>query len=301
MVKIENIKITEKKFAKESPDYVFFPQSIEFIITDCSTAIMNALRRTALDETRSIRLSMERKHIETDDPFIINDFIIERFTSIPISQNTPKSARFKLYKHNNSIKPIYVYSKDIIGKDQLDIKLCNRSFPLFLLNPGKSVTITDISVVENYGYIDGKFNFAYSVIPFPLNCDMTQQSASMKVREYKMLVEINGEMDVKKFMQKCCDELIERLRAIDLGKLDSTKDKFVLYVPNETYSMGNLIMEYIDEKYKEIEFATFTVPINSHDLKITISHTSEEDVKKIIREAQEFFCKEFKEIKNSFA
>jgi DNA-directed RNA polymerase subunit L len=166
-LQIENIKITPlvykvdlSKYPKPIADELSksLPntnyQQLTCII-NANTKIVNALRRTILDEMKVKALNVTVKNIDTNESFLKLKEFVDRIAFIPLDQKISVESKFSIGVMNKSSDLKYVYSEEI-SKD------IPNKFRIANLEPGKYLKVTDIHVKEGYGYENSRFSSAFS-------------------------------------------------------------------------------------------------------------------------------------------
>ncbi|MCK4967643.1 MAG: hypothetical protein KAS12_01195 [Candidatus Aenigmarchaeota archaeon] len=294
MVKVEKAEFITDIIPFENKLY-YKPQTINLILSDTNTATVNAIRRTVIDETKTKRLIFDIVDMKSDDRFFISDFIQERIRSIPIEQNIPIGARFSLDYRNDTEKVQYVHANHIIGKTTR--KICNDEFILFSINPGKYIKISNMYIIEDYGFNNGTHNASYMCRFKPIDIVMEDhQSANIQPRKFAITIKTNGEMDNKVFLKKCLDELIVRVKNINLDNLESLGENHTLKIYSETYSIGNLISNAIIDIYPQVAHVSPTYPQQTHSVFINITHHDREELINILQKAKTLIVGNFEKI-----
>jgi len=139
---------------------------VEIELRGVSTAVVNALRRAALDEMpgRALKVPPDGFSFElSTDPFMLPEFVGQRLASIPlrcqISPDTVAGARLQLDVTNHSATALSVYAGDLtfIGAAPRE-PLFNPTFRLATLCPGKRIVINGIYIDIGYGRDNATYN-----------------------------------------------------------------------------------------------------------------------------------------------
>lgn len=154
-------------------------ENIIMEIDGVPTAVVNALRRTIHDELKGKCLTFDKNDFgrkETTDPFMADeDFIRTRIRMIPlrpqISESLIKNLKFNLDAQNQTSNTISVYSGDLtLGKGcKLSEPIFNPTHEIASLQPGKTLHIKNIHIVEGYGNQDAAFIVAHRAASIPLD------------------------------------------------------------------------------------------------------------------------------------
>lgn len=288
MSKIQKVKVEKLWGYKDSYGLDLFPEKISFEITNTNASIANAIRRTLLDELESKQLDFADSNtedqitsIETDDKDILDDFIRTRIRNIPLNQEVSDSQTYKLHVKNTTAVPIIVRSDQIIGGKKGDF---NKTFRLFTLNPSKEITINNIHVVRGYGYQDASFSIVggvgYKALDeIPLSEDKSKGKSSLECNpaHYYMEVTLNGNINPKKLLKKCMENILERIIRVENAFEEAKKSdedvyesdvldiiyeakKNIYRIHNETYTIGNLLSRAIYNLDTTIPMVNCTVP-----------------------------------------
>jgi DNA-directed RNA polymerase subunit L len=171
------VDITHEAFANIPKNLI--PTSkdvtISFKLIGANSAIANAIRICTLEEIPWKSLHVEIKDINTTEKDIIINEFQDRIGLIKLDQDTHDDAKFSLHAANalGNLENLVVYSGDInraggSTKASSDLPF-DKKFRLAILNPGKVLQVSNISVVTGYGYEHGKFttcSFKYDVLDY---------------------------------------------------------------------------------------------------------------------------------------
>jgi len=152
---------------------------VEMIIENVSTSIVNALRRTILDEIPGSRLSIGDGgfQIESNDPFMVREFVEPNIQGIrlrpDISDNDKKNIRLSLRVVNDTTTVMSVFSGDmVVTAGNITVPIFNPTFGIADIQPGKMLIIDNIRIEEGYGYQNALFSKVCCGGIFPLDVEM---------------------------------------------------------------------------------------------------------------------------------
>ena len=143
---------------------------IRLEIKNTSTAIVNGLRRTMLDELEGFRLDGGKYSMETTDRYMVPEFVCPRISALPLRQDMDPDMQLNmsLEVRNNSLQDVLtVMSGDIAGQPTPPI--FNQTFELADLQPGCMLKITDIRLERGYGRANALFQRVYMPGMVPLD------------------------------------------------------------------------------------------------------------------------------------
>ena len=137
-----------KKHGIENPKKLLpdFPRlKLDFEVNDSYSGFANAIRRTLIEEIPVYCMDFEIQDFNTEDKFLLYDFVLKQINLIPINQdiNNIDKIKISLFKINKTNKEIKIKSGDIEVKSNQ--KLINdNNIVLFKLKPGKKIYIKNI-------------------------------------------------------------------------------------------------------------------------------------------------------------
>lgn len=309
--KINIINIKNTKFEKlivEKNIIPDFPHSLlTFNILNTKSSFVNAIRRCILDEILVKALYFNMTDIRTNDRFILNDLIQERIQLIPLLQNIGINKKFSLVAHNNTTSIISIYTDSIKDNDNSDTIYFNQNIKLFDLRPNKTISINNIHINENYGYINNIYSIgraSYEVINFDMK---NNQSLNSNPTDFKFYIYSNGNISTYDILSKSINELENRLKKIknliqdyteenDELIINKTNKLTIYYIKNEYHTLGNLLVDYMFDLDKSTNLLNYN---NSHPSKneITIK-TDNPDSDKLITMAIDNIIIDFNKIKS---
>lgn len=292
-----------------------------FELKNAYTELANALRRCLIDEIPVKRISFSPENFTTDDEYILHDYLLSRIRLLPIDQSLDEKTTASLSITNNSSRLITVTTADI--------KCNKKTFPsdhyeVIHLRPGKSININNMFIesginLESATGFTLLTNTQYEILdiePFneEKNTGMTSLLASP--RHFRLGFKTKGNINVKKVMHMCCDELLSRLNKMKISVnefIESKSDKiyygndlrmekeesiFVFKFPNEYVTLPSLIARNCYILNPEILFVTdaYKHPaMNEGHIKIDHNNPG-----KIILDAIAKSQKDLQKIKSAF-
>jgi hypothetical protein len=142
------------------------------------TAVPNALRRVVKDEIRGRCLHFDPDGFDwtvSTDPFMEEEFVRTRIRMIrlnpQIADDVVNSLRFDLLAVNGSDKVLMIYSGDLVSTTTPPPEpLFNPTYEIGFLQPGHSLCIRNIHIVEGYAYqSDAAFTMGVRAVVRPLD------------------------------------------------------------------------------------------------------------------------------------
>lgn len=149
--------------------------------------VANAIRRVLKDELRGHCLTFLGNDLTreaTTDPVMSDeDFILTRIRMIPLRPQIPealvKTLRFDLDARNNTATVMAVYSGDlIVVGGALTEPLFNPTHEIASLQPGRTLLIKNIHIVEGFGSQDAAFIVAVRGVSRPLDLEEYPREAT---------------------------------------------------------------------------------------------------------------------------
>lgn len=352
MVKVKNVKYTEIPFESKDknfqqciayiksidPDYKkYMPKNSKhmasFELVDANSDLANCIRRYLIDEIPVYSMEVSEDNIETDDRFILADYLKNNLELVPFLQDiTDKDAEglsMSLHVENKTDSVISVYSGDIVVTDKTKKKLDNSKYfttniTIIKLRPGMTLDIKDIKVVAGIGKVhSGKFlllsNISYEildVVPIVENKYNTtgQSSLVSNPQHFKIEFTTHRNMNVKRIMGLCCKLIIETITMIhseiskiketdkvyfsDLIDLETKGDVKLFHLKNEYWTIANIISRYCYLSFKDIQFVCSSIlhPSNEESI-VKIRHSQSV---KIILTALKSIIEDITTINNAF-
>lgn len=274
-IKITDFKITSLKPNVKDPEILkvlpnlIHPEKCTLIIHNVHNAISNAIRRTISEEMPVLRMMFDISDIDTNDKFIIPEMIYRRIQLIPILQDTNIDSHYEIDYVNMGPIVRDLKTKDIKVKNG---KLpCNDTFTLVSLQPGKYIKIKNIRIHRDFAYNFGGYSNVAGAVSLavdqqPINLyDKNSEGISVSVSNpqvWKLEFVSNGSIDTVKSLIAACDNLIERVRGVEnlLYNITTHNEEYMLSIPEESHTLGNLFMKEISDLYPDIRFVCYTVP-----------------------------------------
>ena len=301
-------------------------EKVSFVLNGVNTAVSNGLARTICDELPVIAMFVPLSNILTTDPQHLEEMIAKRLRLIPLDQATPRDAVFSLDAINDSPVLRDVKSSEIKYKGKT--LPFNETFTICTLAPGCMISIRDIVIHEDYGYVkkSGMHVVAYATESIPIDVkpfdmeayyakgrtitddmtadDMAKYGTPTRLanpRQFRVGFCTNGTMPAKRIVIAACDEIIKRLQAVE-SKLDMITNGeigYVLSLPGESDTIGNLYMRTIIDLYPEVDFVKYTVSRFERSVDITVRFP-DFDIKTMFTETTEHLIGIYKKIKAAF-
>ncbi|MFA6165787.1 MAG: hypothetical protein WC700_04165 [Gemmatimonadaceae bacterium] len=152
---------------------------VEIEIEGVPVAVINALRRTVVDEMPGRALQVPPAGFDTEkttEVFMIPQFVNARIANIPLRAQIPKEVvaalRLRLDVSNPGTEVLSVYAGDLrVVEGKMPEPLFNPTFRIATLQPGKRIYIDGIRIASGYGRDDGVFivarNAAFRHVDLP--------------------------------------------------------------------------------------------------------------------------------------
>ena len=142
-------------------------------------AVVNAIRRAVKDEIRGRCLTFDHEGFDRNtstDPFMEDNYIRTRIQMIRLRPQIPealvKNLRFALDAVNNTDRTISIYSGDlVVTAGNLTEPIFNPTYEIAFLQPGRTLRITDIRIIEGFGYQDAAFMVGVRATSIPLDLE----------------------------------------------------------------------------------------------------------------------------------
>ncbi len=300
-------KITDKSLKHLVPNVVI-PKKVTVELNNVNMAIANGLRRTIMGELPVKCLYFNYEDFSKDNPYTLIDLVQNRIRSIPIKQSVDSNARFELKAENQTPMFRYGYAgekKQIAGKKK---KILNDQFPLFSLEPGKFVNISNITILTSYGHDFAGHNVAFSgvivptdVQPIDVYTGVGMSSSVSNPHNYLLTFRTNGTMDPGDILVAAADSIIARTKNILnlLNNIKPSNDVYTLHVDGETDTIGRLLTKHINELYPDIDAVVLSIDsiMRSFNLRIR----TKDDINVIIQTAVKDIIEKFSRLKILFA
>ncbi len=227
-------------------------------ITDSCYPLVNAIRRTLISEMPMQHLTISLTDIHSTDPYIIGEVIKKRVEMIPISQSIHPDSIFSLRFENETDNVVDVLSDEIKLNGVSRSKDIMPMIPICNINSGTSFSLNDIHVVTSYGFDNARVSvgrIGYEI----LDQDFTQSSLLADPTHFQITIEISGIMDTIETMSSALKCLIDRLDSIDYSKSIVEFDTYKLTIINESHSIGQLIVWYINKLEPLIDYCAYRI------------------------------------------
>ena len=274
--KITLLKTRYESLLKQVPTVV--NRVLEIEINSANCALVNAIRRTIMSEMPIRHLTVALPDIKSTDPYIIGEAIRKRVEMIPISQSTDLESVFSLRVENNSNTYADVMSTEIKLNGSSTSKDVLPMIPICDINSTKSISISDIHVIESCGYDNARVSIgrvAYEI----LDADFNVPSINSDPSKFRLELETPGVIDPLQVIIKGVDNLIQRIEAIDYEQSITEFDIFKLSISNETYSIGQLMSYYIYKEEPTIKYVANRIKHPSQrECIIDVHHSSGKDL-----------------------
>lgn len=300
MVKVKNIKFTEIPFESKDKNFQkcieyiklvdldykkYLPknpkQHLAFELEGVTSDLANCIRRCLIDEVPVYSMNVLEEDIETDDRFILADYLRSKIEMIPFSQDiTDKDAEhlsISLHVENKTDDTIFVYSRDFTIKyktrekqsdpqndkknsDVDNSKYFTDTIPIIGLKSGKTLTIKNINIVSGIGRDNGgKFSLLSNIEYEILDVKPLGISKFNKTGESSLVSEPSHfgfgfttyrNMNIKRVMPACCDVIIMRLTGI-AETLKNIKESDTVYFSDliELETKGDVKLFHLKGEY----------------------------------------------------
>lgn len=285
---------------------VVHPESASFVLSGCNVAIANGLRRVMLSELPVYGLTFDYTSYRSNMPFMLNDYVKTRIRCIPIMQNVDPKTTFRLNVMNTTELPLRVKSGDIVPSHGKKLPF-NETFDVAIIDPGKYLTIDNIYIEHTTTATFGGHNVAVNVAcvamdqtPADLETGAGVPSAVSDPREHRIICTLQGTLSLSELVRKSCDVLAERLEQVvkAIPNVYNTSNVYFLVLPNETHTIGNIIVKGICEAYPTVPLATYSYDTMAKT--ITISIKIEDDIETILIDVAKRAVKVIQDIKSQF-
>lgn len=308
-VKVENVSIVNlvpnvSDALKKLLPTRLFASKISFDLVGVSGAVSNAIRRTISCELSVNRMYCEYSDLTTTDEFIIPEMVIKRLKMIPIDQKTPAGAVFELTATNPTNMERDVKAGEISTKGTLPF---NSTFTLFTLKPGKSVKINNITLKPGHGYIAGEGMYTLGVncssialdqVPINIYESVGIPSSVSDPRKWRVSFVSNGEMEPKKTVGYATDNICARLRSVQevLYSISNNGNEYILDIPGETHTIGNLLMRTILDLFPNTPAVVYTCA--NMERRCTMRIITDDDISTVYKTTIKHLITMFTEIKD---
>lgn len=258
------------------------PGELEFKISGVHTSVINAIRRTCIDEMTGYCLGVENQSaLSSDSEFIISEFVLKRLSLIKlkrsINEKVVSGAEWNLYAVNTGSSPRYVYSGELESVGVEPGILFNPTYKIAIINPGKQLTIRGIKIISGLGRNSSIFSVCvhagYTHLDIPQHEDLdmrTRGGIAAKESGYKISSLLSNPMhhkfsltvpatskdlmDTGDIILDACNSINKRLRIVltninvesnyILSDLGNEKEIKIL-LRNETATIAQLIRQRV--------------------------------------------------------
>jgi DNA-directed RNA polymerase subunit L len=237
---IEYIKLMDPEYEKYLPNND--KQKISFELHDTNVDLANTLRRFMIDEMPIQSMDVDMGCIKTDDRFILADHFKKNIELIPINQDIDYT---KIKISLNIINPLdtimSIRARDLDITDLNGKKLKNsvyfrETIIIYHLRPLCFVKINQINIVVGIGRDNsGKFipvsNIGYEILdvePVIHSKYVTKGKSSLNSTptQFSINATTHGNMDIKKFIINCCENIINKFSAINKELSEAEDDVY---------------------------------------------------------------------------
>jgi DNA-directed RNA polymerase subunit L len=292
------------RFAKLAPD-VLKPKRATLSLSGCSNAIANGIRRVICNELDVKYLHCEYEDIK-GDPFTIPEMIQRRLRMIPLLQSVPAGTKFSLEFTNTGTEVADVKMKSVTSSDRG--KYFDTTYTLLTIGVGYKATISNIVVKSSRGYYDHygmcvvavhTTSICKDVIPYNAYTDTGQRTQMADPRVWDISFRTNGTMEPRAIIIAACNDLIARVESINelLHSIANNEDEYVLTIPGESDTIGNLIVKTALELYPDIEYISSNVPTVERTAIIKIKYS--DDINTLYKNTIAKIVETYKQIRDS--
>jgi DNA-directed RNA polymerase alpha subunit len=260
-----------------------FPVKYSFEVKGINAATSNAIRRVIASEIVTRVMDVETQ--ETNDEFILGDYVRERIRMVPLMQNVPLDTKFKIDYINNTSNDIIITTANVMNQT-FKVAPFMETIPLFTLHAGRYAKYT-LTVTSGRGREHGCFTLACAVVslakdqePFDIKTQKGVPSSISDPRHFEIGFETNGTIKPRAVVTAACDELVERckyvrsmLYSIIMG------DKYnELILHGETDTVGNLVLKNYCDLFPDGKGCVYSVKTTEQYLSIRILDENPKDI-----------------------
>lgn len=256
-------------YMKKDPVELFPPirHVVRFEIKNAEVELANTIRKCIIGELSIKSLEFDESDIDTDDKYILSDYLRKNIENIPINQDMDldylKTLKISLHCINKTIDLITIYSHDIIVLDKgKPIELFARNVPITVLHPCNYLKISNITISEGITYTNaGKYSAIAASYYEILENEKTATSLISNPKHFKLGYTTYGNIIPKHILDKCLTTLTGRLNIIlnelmaasnqseisyysNLLRIEEKDDIVIFYIENEFWSFSRLIAKY---------------------------------------------------------
>lgn len=255
----------KEKFQKLLPKKSKF--TVSFELTKTNVDIANGIRRCIIDEMEVLSFDFdENKNIDTDDVYILSDYIKQQVDMLPINQEfNYENTEITLKCKNNTVEIIDVLSANIeITQNGKPVDMANIVGPTIVLcrlRPDRYININKMFISRGTALINaGKYSLVSNtqyrildvnpIIETPMG---KTGDSSMKSNPTHFYISYSTHRNIDhplNIMVKCCDNLIARLNKINTD-MKNIADSDISYFSNliTLNTDGNLKKIHITGEY----------------------------------------------------
>ncbi len=262
--KSESLKprLKNQKYIELFPD--IFGEYVSMQFHNTNNAVANAFRRVISSELPVKYLTLEYNDIITDDKYIIGEMIIQRINSIPLVQDCPDGAKFRLDYTNTTSEVVRIKSGNIKIEQNGNSQAIffNKNIELLTLNPGRQIHMRSIYVTKEYGYKEGFATLACNVASVAITDKKLksqfdrdgESSLIANITSFTLSFNTKGTMSTKNIMKYACDTLLLRLdRVLELlPNIQANGQDYHFKIAGENMTLGNLIMRIGYQLYEDV-------------------------------------------------
>ncbi len=288
-VQVKNIKVVSKAPKVKDPEVaallptVLMPERISMEIHGVNVAIAHGLHRVIQSESPAWRLNFDHASFQTNDPFILVDFIRKRINNIPIRQDVTSKTTFRLNVLNNTEVNMRVKTA-LVESTSKGKPAFNETHDVCMLGAGKFITIDNIYAQRGYGYMHGGYNVACNVVSLPIDQIPLDTATGEGVtsslsdpRVHRVAFTTNGNISHVDVVRNACDEIISRLDGATkaIPNVYNADDTYHLVLKNETHTIGNIIMKGVVEEYPDVPAVTYSTDYLAKTIMVSIRTTDD--------------------------
>lgn len=253
---------------------------LDFTISGTCSALANAIRICFMEECPVKSMEFDFRGMETDDKFILPEYLGERIRAVPINQEKDYSdIEIHLDFENETRMPVQIRSGDLIvkkGKKVLNVsEYMGTTIPLIKINPGRHVKSV-MKVVTGLAKEDGNRFSNVSNIRYEA-LDGGKSSLTSTYTKFRIGISTHRNDSLENLVAKMHESLTSRLDKY-YEEMDGVNDEYVsdslivqgdtLTFPLEYRSIPALIAHYCYLVDPNIPFVAATVKHPSADTGI---------------------------------
>ncbi len=301
-------------------------------------AYANGIRRAVGDEMTGKHLRVvppegaagEADKTAPPDPFLYDEFVANRIALVPLRVQIPpniiEKLRLSLYMENKTAIATQVFTGDLSVDAPANFNelLFNPTIPLFAIQPGYSVRVKNIRIVQGVGREDGLFTTAHLTSIRHVDVPQAPRSETHSIgapladksgylvpptlaEPRHFVVEMSAAAvgldpnEARSLLTDACGNILQRLRAVAAGvgagagagaadasrlvrmDLANGMESGSLEMPNETFTLSNIIARTIYEMEPDIAYVSPLVI--THEKKAQVVIRAEADIAGIVTRA----------------